>query len=188
MDEDEVRFLLELRETTQRTLRELKLQRAAFGLGVPSHITLGIKQAEKDIALLDAKLQTVQPSQAVADAVGPIDTQALLLDHRLKQLGEKVSDALTQVTGKVGEISEQVVQLAGQVTEHKAIADERYEHEQTVRVQRQEEHDQRLTIIETGLDTNAEQIVRLSVRINWVRWLLVGAIVLAVVAFAWVSR
>lgn len=149
MDDEEVQFLLELRATTRRTLRALQLQKASFGLGgAPTHIDIGIRQAEKDITLLDAKLQTVQPSQRVTDAIGPVDTASLLLDHRMKLLDERLGAVFTQLSEKMGEIVEQVAQ-------NKAVADQRYDREQSVRRTRQQEHDARTTEMERSLEAFA---------------------------------
>ncbi len=172
MDEEEVAFLLELRETTQRTLRQLRLQKASYGVGVPAHIDVGIRQAEKDIAVLNAKLQTVQPSQIVADAVGPVDTGTLLLDHRVKMLDEKVSDALKQITDKVGEVANQVIQIADQVTRIDVITEERYTEEQGIRKERQTEHDERMTAMEVVQAETRDLVGALARRIGGMWWLI----------------
>lgn len=173
MDDDELRFLIELRDTTQRTLRTLRLQKAEFGIGAPPHIDLGIRQATKEIAILEAKLNTVQISQTVIDAVGPQDAGALLVEYRLKQIDAKFNDGL--------------VQLGDRLREFVETAERRYELEQRVRAQRQEEHDARMTLIEQGIDANATQVLLLSNRVWWVRVILVTSLLIGLgigVAFA----
>jgi hypothetical protein len=173
VDDEELRFLIELRDTTQRTLRMLRLQKAQFGVGAPPHIDLGIRQATKEIAVLEAKLNTVQISQTVIDAIGPQDAGALLIEYRLKQIDAKVNDALAQIGDRIREFAD--------------VADQRHEQEQKVRTQRQEEHDARMTIIEQGIETNATQVLLLSNRVWWVRIILIAALLIGLgigVAFA----
>jgi hypothetical protein len=185
MDEEEVAFLFELLETTKRTLRALRLQKASFGIGAPSHIDLGIRQAEKDILVLKGKLETIQPSQIVTEAVGPSDTGALLVEHRVKMLDEKVGDALKQITEKVSEVADQVVQIADQVTRIDVVTEERYTHEQKIRKDRQQEHDERMTTIEQVQAETRDLVSALARRIGGMWWLIfdTAAIVGLVVAF-----
>lgn len=166
MDDEELAFLIALRDTTERTLRMLRLQKAQFGVNAPPHIDLGIQQATKEIAVLEAKLNTVQISQTVIDAIGPHDANTLLLDYRLKQIATKFNDGLVQFGDRVRESIE--------------LAETRYEHEQKVRAQRQEEHDARMTLIEQGIETNAAQVVLLSNRVWWVRVILVTALLIGI--------
>lgn len=180
IDEDDIRHLFELRDATKKRLRAYELQKTTYGISVPAHIAIEIKQAEKDLALLDAKLQTVQPSADVVQAVGPVETQTLLLDWRQKQLGERVESGFHEVIGQIRQLVEQVVR-------NEATADQRHATEQRIRAERQEEHDARLTAIETGVDTNAEQVALLFRRISVVRWLIITLIVaaIAVGVFVW---
>ncbi len=152
-DQDEITYLLELRDTTKRRLRALTIQRAAFGMDAPVHIDTEIRQATKDIALLEAKLQTISPSQEVVNAIGPQDASTLLLDFRVKAGFERFEEAIARLVTKVGEIAS-------------AFADE-----QSIRVARQQEHDERMTAMERGIEANQEQVEIIRHRIGLVLWL-----------------
>lgn len=176
-DED-IQHLFELRDATKKRLHEYQLQRTLYGISAPAHIAIEIKQAEKDIALLEAQLQTVQPSADVVEALGPVNTQTLLLDWRQKQLVERVESGFREMLSRFTQIAEQVVQ-------DRTVSDQRYEQEVKIRAERQKEHDERLTTMETGIDVNTEQVKQLFRRINVARWLLIGLLVTVGAALIW---
>lgn len=158
-DQDEIAYLLELRDTTKRHLRSLTIQRAAFGLDAPAHLDTEIRQATKDIALLEAKLQTISPSQEVVDAIGPHDASTLLLDFRVKAGFERFEEAIARLVTTVGGIGDKLADLA-----------DAFAAEQGIRIQRQQEHDERMTAMERGIDANQEQVASIQRRIGIVMW------------------
>lgn len=176
IDEDEIKYLIELRETIKRNLRALNIKKAGFGsLGGPAHLDVEIAQATKEVAVLDAKLSTVQLSEEVVNAVGPIDASTLLLDYRVKQLDQRMNDGLRHIV-------EQVKVVAEQVTRIDAVTEERWHREQEVRAQRQQEHDARMT----AMEETQEAVVSKLAQHWWIDALLILALVGAV-AF-WIAN
>lgn len=148
MDDDEIAYLLKLRETYEQNLRFNRIKKAGYGrVGGPGHLDIEIAEAEKGIRLIDAQLGMVSAPQEIIDAIGPKDAGTMLVEHRVKLLDKKVSDALTQLTEKLTQLAQQVTFIAG-------LADQRHEQELHVRTQRQKEHDERMTGIEQSIDAS----------------------------------
>lgn len=146
LDNDEIAYLLKLRETYEQTLRANRIKKAGFGrLGGPGYIDIEIAEAEKGIRLIDAQLGMVQPPQEIVEAIGPKDAGTMLVEHRVKLLDKKMSDALTQFTDKL-------TQLADQLAKVIETGDRRYDDERRIRTQRQKEHDERMTSMEQSIE------------------------------------
>lgn len=147
-DDVELTHLWAMRDATRRRLFALEEQSAHFGPGAPAHVDVEIAQATKDLEVLNAKLQTVQLSPDVVEAVGRESAATLLLDYRLKTLGERVDAALHQIVEKLGRVSDQLLM------------------EQTIRKERQQEHDERMTAMEAGIEASQAHAERLDQRVG----------------------
>ena len=94
-DNEEIAHLWALRDATRRRRLVLEEQAASYGVGVPSHITIDLAQARKDEELIEAKLQTIEPSPKVAAQIG-VAGRITILEHKHTMQGERVDSALLQ--------------------------------------------------------------------------------------------
>lgn len=95
MDDEEIQHLLKVRKATQAriwVLEECKAERGELDTG---H-AVELQQAREDMHILDAKLSASGPSARVSELVP--DAAILLLDHKVKALGERLDDAMTFIT------------------------------------------------------------------------------------------
>lgn len=140
-DAADTQHWLDLIEETTKRLHARQKQRAQYGYDTPPYILTEIEQCEKDIELYRAQLSVgVQPSEKAQNEV-PGDAQQLLIEYRLKQQDEKISDALTGLARALEHLTEKVHAID-------AKGDARHSTEQEVRRERQEENDARFTGIE----------------------------------------
>lgn len=162
MSDDDFQHVMKLREVTRDRLRVLEIQRASFGGAVPSHIEIELERARRDLAVLEARAEIIAPSDKVVNAVGPVETGALLLELRVKRLDEKLDSAIRQLMERVVDLSQtsakvleglrqQVDRLEATTKQTDAKLEDRYRLEQLVRVQRQTETDQRQTLVEDAI-------------------------------------
>ncbi len=190
MENDEIAYLLKLRETYEQTLRANRIKKAGFGpLGGPGYIDIEIAEAEKGIRLIDAQLGMVDPPQEIVEAIGPKDAGTMLVEHRVKLLDKKMSDGLSQFGEKLTDVADHVVKVADQVARIDVVTEQRYRKEQAVRGERQQEHDSRTTDIEAGLMELREQLRTFARQIQarwWVDALLITGMVVAILI--WLSR
>jgi len=163
-DEEDVQHWLKLITATRERLNVLEEQIARMGPSAPPHVQTEAIQARKDIELYRARLVTVQPSEKANNAVGG-NAHEILVDYRLTRLEKKVDDGLATVYETV--------------TANNARAEEWRRNEREFRVERQQEHDERLTEIERNAATTADLTYRIADRLNGMTLRIAGIVVLA---------
>src|SRR5689334_11100264 len=87
MADEEIAFLLQLREETVKRKREHELQRARQGDHTPADVVLAIKAAELEIERIDARLLLIQVSAENEAATGP-EAGVEVVRHKVKQLDD----------------------------------------------------------------------------------------------------
>jgi hypothetical protein len=154
-------------ETIRKKIRALKL---VLEPELPDEISGLIKRrAEDDYFLFQTTLNALQDVAMMRDEVTAVkQSQAVALEWR------------TQTTEKIDSIAEQVVRI-------EATAEERHTQELTVRKERQEEHDERMTGFDTALEATNEQVARSFGGIRWLLILIFVAVLLvaARVVYVW---
>lgn len=93
MDDERRQHQQRLRDTLRRSLDELEIQRAQYGLDVPIAIVSSIAQKEQELLAVEAALSSPISSE-VAHALGP-DGQYQAMTQELRRFVKLFHDAAT---------------------------------------------------------------------------------------------
>lgn len=168
-------------------LQGLLERKAKYGLEVPLWLENQIKAEQEAIALYEP-LAPSQKQKEVAESKDISLTtiyiqgtqmaaeQARQAGQNKEIIEQQARDALWRFQAK--EVIEEVV---ARVTAAETVAQQRYDTELEIRNERQQEHDERMTLIEQALDTIQGQVAPLAERVNWIQWLIVGLVILGLV-------
>lgn len=151
LDDADLRHLQEMRVRTRDRLYKLQEQLAVFGVDAPSHIRIDAERAQKDLELIEARMQTISPSPEVSAALG-VEGRMTVVEWRMTGLADKLGDALTYFGDQLAIVREE--------------AREWRESERRAREERQKVQDERLGQIETRQAAQETQLLRIQERIS----------------------
>lgn len=181
----------------RRNLQRLLEQKATYGIGnTPIALENQIDETRAQIALYEP-LAPTQSALNTAQSISPsIDLTTLYIqgtqiaaeqarqaDQNKAIIEQQVRDALWRLQAK--EVIEEVVQ---RVAAAETVSQTRYDQELMIRKDRQQETDERHTLIELALDTIGPQVTMLSRRVSWVRWIAIAVLIVVVVALIFALR
>ncbi len=187
----------------RRNLEVLLERKAQFGLEVPLSLENQIKAEQDSIALYEPLVPSTKAQEVAQTVSGGIDLTTLYIQgtqiasEQARQseqnkdivaqnkeiIDQQAVDTLWRLQTK--EVIHEVVQRQASVEK---VSDERYGKEQTVRTQRQQETDERFSMIEQALEAIQEQVGLFVHWVNWIRRLLVALIIVAGLALVMVYR
>jgi hypothetical protein len=143
MDDDELRFLLQLQEEHEKVLKALKLQAVQFSGQAPAHITVQIESNEEAIRRIKAKLALAPVPRRTEEATGP-DAALMVMRARVEELADTFSDAIATTQHQMKETAAQTA-AALKLSEERTAAALKASQEQM------------LTALGTVAKTNEEQ-------------------------------
>jgi K+-sensing histidine kinase KdpD len=199
-DRDHNERLLKIYKGNLKVLLERKAQ---LGLDVPLSLENEIKAAQEQIAVYEPLVPSPKTQEAAQKVSGEIDLTTIfiqgtqiaaeqarqaiqnqdILQQNKEIIGQQAVDTLWRHQTKevIHEVVAEVAAAKVEVANAKVIADERYEQEQVVRVQRQQEHDDRFTLMELAIMEVQTEIASLVSRTTFNRILLVVLILVGIV-------
>ena len=93
-DNLDLQHLQEMRQRTKERLYKLQESLASFGMDAPSHLRIDAERAQKDLELIEARMQTIGPSPEVTATIG-VEGRMTVVEWRMNGLADKLADALT---------------------------------------------------------------------------------------------
>lgn len=103
MDDAEIQHLLELREGYQARIRILQQRRARRG-ELSSGDALELQQAERDLELVSAQLQSTPPSPHLAELIP--EARFAVMEVQMKAMNDRLNDGLTFINMRFEEFIE----------------------------------------------------------------------------------
>lgn len=150
-DNLDLQHLQEMRQRTKERLYKLQESLASFGMDAPSHLRIDAERAQKDLELIEARMQTIGPSPEVTATIG-VEGRMTVVEWRMNGLADKLADALTYFGDQLAIVREE--------------AREWRESERRAREERQKASDERLGQIEAEQLAQAQRLERIDERIS----------------------
>ena len=196
---DDLQHWLNLIRATKARLQRLEEQKATYGFATPPHIDAEIAQANKDLEVYQGRLKVGPPPSEKAQNAVEGDAQQVLIEAKLKEIKEANAAALTSVIETVNRIDAKTETIGAKVQaiDIKASAidakTEAYrDADNEVRIERQQENDQKFTALGDTVDMLLDMVQRANGRSDWVLWrvglIVLGAQIVTILVVWWITH